>query len=141
MKPKPTKIKYLVAAIVLFAAALLNGGVSAQTPTPTPDEETIKVETLLINIPLVVSDRDGRHVGGLRKEDFTILLDGEKQKIEYFADAEAPVSVAIILDLSGSTRPISGRSGTRRRPSSKSSIRRDQAAVLTFDQFQKDRCH
>lgn len=137
MRPRPTKIKYLVAAIVLFAAALLNGGVSAQTPTPTPDEETIKVDTLLINIPLVVSDRDGRHVGGLKKEDFSILLDGEKQTIEYFADAEAPVSVAIILDLSGSTKPYLGKI----KEAAKAFVDRlnpgDQGAVLTFDQHSR----
>ena len=118
---------------VLCCLILVAFSISAQTT----DDAPIKVETTLINIPLVVSDRDGRHVGGLRKEDFTILLDGEKQEIEYFADAEAPVSVAIILDLSGSTRPYIQKI----RDAAKAFVEKlnpsDQAAVLTFDQFQK----
>src|SRR5947207_2521295 len=107
--------------------------VSAQTPVETP-EAPIKVETLLINIPLVVSDRDGRHIGGLAKEDFTILLDGEKQTIEYFADADESVSVAIIIDISGSTRPYLPSIRDAAKTFAAQLNPNDQGTVLTFDQ-------
>ncbi len=113
--------------------------VVGQTPTPAPveDDEPIRVETTLINIPFVVSDRDGRHVAGVKKEDVFVKLDGEDQPIEYFADSEAPVSVAIILDMSGSTRPHIGQI----RDAAKKFVDKlnpaDQAMVLTFDQRAK----
>ena len=95
MKDIRTKSNFVVIAIgCLFAIFVLN--LSAQTPVEAPDAP-IKVETVLINIPLVVSDREGRHIGGLTKDDFSILLDGEKQSIDYFADSEAPLSVAIVV--------------------------------------------
>lgn len=121
-----------------FLLALLTGVVISQiTPTPTPDDEPIKVDTLLINIPLVVSDRDGRYVGGLKKEDFTILLDGDKQEIEYFADAEAPVSVAIILDMSGSTRPYMRAIKDAAKAFVEKMNPADSGAIITFNQFNK----
>ncbi|MFT3745887.1 MAG: VWA domain-containing protein [Pyrinomonadaceae bacterium] len=124
--------------LVLFLSALFAAVSLAQTPTPTasptPDDEPIKVDTLLINIPMIVTDRDGRYVGGLKKDDFSIELDGVKQEIEYFADAEAPVSVAIILDMSGSTLPYIKAI----RDAAKAFVDKlnpaDQAVVMTFDQ-------
>ena len=115
----------------LFWFGVLSSGFYAQTP----DDEPIRVDTLLINIPLVVSDRDGRYVGGLRKEDFTILLDGEKQEIEYFGNSEAPVSVAIVLDMSGSTRPYLREIQTAAKTFVEKLNPADQGVLLTFDQF------
>jgi VWFA-related protein len=58
----------------------------------------------LISIPVSVSDREGRYISGLKKDDFTILQDGKKQKIELFATYEEPLSIALLLDTSGSTQ-------------------------------------
>jgi Ca-activated chloride channel homolog len=91
----------LVAGTVLFGGSSLIG----QTAKPTP-EDTIRVDTVLISIPVVVTDKSGRHVGGLKKSDFSITLDGQKQEIEYFADNDMPLTVAIVVDNSGSTAPF-----------------------------------
>lgn len=98
------KLHLAIILILLFTGA--NFG---QTPSSTPplsDDQPIRVDTLLVSIPVIASDRDGRNVAGLKKENFTILQDGEKQPIEFFADEEAPMNVAIIIDLSGSTAPV-----------------------------------
>src|SRR6187431_3011499 len=137
MTKREGKQRIWVFAVWAFAAACLCSVVSAQTPSPTPDDEPIKIDTLLINIPLVVSDRDGRHIGGLKKDDFSVLLDGEKQTIDYFADAEAPVNVAIIIDLSGSTRPVLGDIKNAAKTFVEKLSPSDQAMVMTFDQFRK----
>lgn len=70
------------------------------------DDEVIKVETNLVNVPVIVSDRNNRYVAGLKAENFTVLQDGQKQKIEYFVAEEAPISVAILLDTSRSTEAV-----------------------------------
>src|SRR4051812_25317922 len=50
---------------VYFVASL------AQTATTTPEDGTpIKVDTVLLNIPVIVSDRDGRNIPGLTKDNF-----------------------------------------------------------------------
>src|SRR3989454_6900869 len=64
----------------------------------------VRVRTRLISVPAVVMDRNGRYIANLRKEDFHIYEDGVEQKISYFASVEKPFTVALMLDVSGSTQ-------------------------------------
>ncbi len=59
-----------------------------------------------ISVPVSVSDRDGRYISGLEEEDFRILLDGKEQKITFFATEDEPVSIALLIDTSASTRGV-----------------------------------
>ena len=79
-----------------------SGVVRAQIET----EEVIKVETSLVTIPVIVSDRQSRYIPGLKSQNFSVFQDGEKQQIEFFAAEESPINVAILLDTSRSTQDI-----------------------------------
>ncbi len=78
----------------------------AQNPTPTPapvdPDERIRVKTDLVSLTLTVTDPYGRYVSGLSKGAFTIFDNNQEQEITYFSDADAPVSVGILFDVSGS---------------------------------------
>ena len=85
------------------------------TPTPnqpqtnTPVEEVdegdvVRVETQLVAVPAVVTDRTGRPLAGLRAENFAVFEDGKPQRVTNFATTEAPFEIALLLDTSGSTR-------------------------------------
>lgn len=86
------------------------------TPTPTPNTTTsteepveddggvIKVETTLVTTPVSVLDRNGRFISGLQAKDFKIFEDGVEQKVEYFNTTESPFTVALVLDMSNSTK-------------------------------------
>lgn len=82
----------------------------AQNPTPTPPPKVVdEKSTLIINEDLItlnvtVTDTYGRYVSGLKKNAFTVLDDDEKQEIEFFSDDDAPVSVGIVFDVSGSMK-------------------------------------
>jgi VWFA-related protein len=56
----------------------------------------------LVNVTATVTDEAGRFVGGLRKDDFTVYDDNERQEISYFSSERVPVSLGILLDASGS---------------------------------------
>jgi Ca-activated chloride channel homolog len=56
----------------------------------------------LINVTATVTDNEGRFVGDLRKEDFSVYEDGKPQSISQFARDRVPVSLGILLDASGS---------------------------------------
>jgi len=58
----------------------------------------------LITIPTTVMDRNGRYVANLRPEDFKIYENGVEQQVSYFASIEKPFTVALMLDVSGSTQ-------------------------------------
>ncbi|PYS50759.1 MAG: VWA domain-containing protein [Acidobacteria bacterium] len=58
--------------------------------------------TDLVTFTVTVTDSYGRYVSGLDKKAFKIFDDKEEQEIQYFSDDDAPVSVGIIFDVSGS---------------------------------------
>ncbi len=91
---------------------------SAQ-PTPTPlatpssaypiagsadDGEVIKVTTQLVSVPVRVMDRKGRFIGGLAKENFKVFENGQEQEIALFSNENEPFTVALVLDMSYSTK-------------------------------------
>jgi VWFA-related protein len=98
------------------SSPVLNDGEAQPTPTPINDDssvndddgDVIKIETSLVTLPVSVLDREGRFVAGLRKENFQVFEDGVQQKIEYFASVEQPFTVALLLDVSGSTEARAG---------------------------------
>ncbi|HMG72459.1 MAG TPA: VWA domain-containing protein [Pyrinomonadaceae bacterium] len=66
--------------------------------------DVVRVETQLVTVPAVVTDRTGRPLAGLRAENFVVLEDGKPQRVTNFATTEAPFEIALLLDTSGSTR-------------------------------------
>jgi VWFA-related protein len=58
----------------------------------------------LITVPAIVMDRDGRYIANLRKEDFVIYENGVEQNLSSFMSVEKPFTVALMLDVSGSTK-------------------------------------
>jgi VWFA-related protein len=78
-------------------------------PSPTPPAEevdegdVVRVETQLVTVPAVVTDKSGRPLAGLRAENFVMFEDGKEQHLTNFATTEAPFEIALLLDTSGST--------------------------------------
>lgn len=56
----------------------------------------------LVNVTATVTDERGRFVSGLRREDFAIREDGQPQRVTHFSSERVPVSLGIVLDVSGS---------------------------------------
>ena len=56
----------------------------------------------LINVSATVTDRRGRFVSGLDKDDFLVYEDGLLQTLSHFSRERVPVSLGIVLDTSGS---------------------------------------
>lgn len=67
------------------------------------DAEVEKVDTNLVSIPVVVSDRAGVYVPDMRKEEFTLLEDGVPQEVAFFSTVTQPFTVVLMLDTSAST--------------------------------------
>ena len=62
----------------------------------------IRMNVDMVLVPVTVTDPMNRLVTGLEQEDFQILENNGAQKIKSFAAEDAPVSIGIIFDLSGS---------------------------------------
>jgi Ca-activated chloride channel family protein len=103
----------------LFSLAVVCGLAAAQTVgpidakiattrvTPSPVElETheahLRIDASLVLIPVQVSTDLGAPITKLSKANFRILEDGVEQKITHFSMDDAPISIGVVFDSSGS---------------------------------------
>lgn len=82
--------------------ALLLGAAPCFSQAPPESGLNIVVNTTLVVIPVTVTDPSNRFVLGLEKDDFTLLEDNVEQRIVHFSGEDAPLSVGVIVDTSGS---------------------------------------
>src|SRR5215468_4515005 len=68
---------------------------------PTP-KANIRIDSTLVLIPVTVTDPMNRFVTGLEKENFKVFEDKKEQTISTFSSEDAPLSVGVIFDCSGS---------------------------------------
>ncbi len=87
--------------LLLIYISALAFDLSAQTDN---DDEVIRVDIQLVDVPIVVTDKIGKPILNLKQINFVIYEDGKKQDITEFAATNAPFEVALLLDTSGSTR-------------------------------------
>ena len=121
-------------SILVSAALLITGLCTFVSPQTKPSEDdTIRVETRLVNVPVVVSDRNGRYVSNLTQKDFTVFQDGQQMSIEFFAATDEPISVALLIDTSQSTRPVLDDIKDSARSFIKLLNPKDRAMIVSFD--------
>jgi len=77
-------------------------GLHATTPVSGQEGFRFRSGVELINVTATVTDRTGRFLPGLTKEDFVIYEDNQPVEITHFSADRTPVSLGIVLDTSGS---------------------------------------
>jgi VWFA-related protein len=116
MLPSSRNLLIISALSFCFASAAFaqdgvpaNGPQIAVTPRPKPPvkepvlpHSDIRVNATLVQIPVTVNDTLNRFVTGLDKENFKIYEDKVEQTITQFSSEDAPLSVGIVFDCSGS---------------------------------------
>jgi Ca-activated chloride channel homolog len=84
---------------------LVLGRTAGQAPPQDSTQDSgikLRVQTTLVQIPVAVTDSSNRFVLGLQKDDFHIFEDGVEQSIARFSGEDAPISVGLVFDESGS---------------------------------------
>ena len=71
-------------------------------PSLTTHTRPMRVDVNLVLVPVTVTDPDNRLVTGLEKENFQVTDAGVAQQIRHFSSEDAPVSIGVIFDVSGS---------------------------------------
>ncbi len=90
-------------AVVTMSTALAAPALWAQAETPT-----FQSGVKLVQVPVVVRDRDGHAVKGLHKEDFELLDKGKRQEIVSFAETRPGQQTAPDRSLPGTSSPAGG---------------------------------
>jgi VWFA-related protein len=110
-----------------------------QPPTPQPAKPTFRSAVDLVSIAAVVRDKRGRFARNLNQNDFIVEESGSRRDIvDFRADDNAPVRVALLFDVSGSMRMASRLEDARQAArhllgALQLGAERDEAAVFSFD--------
>ena len=129
-----------VAALVLApvgALAQRAGPRLMENVRKKPSEEhghAIKVDVNLVLVPVTVTDEMGRIVSGLGRDYFSVYDDTQEQPIVSFSSEDAPFSVGLVFDTSGSMR---GKLDIARRAAQafwQSANPEDEAFLVTFSE-------
>lgn len=67
-------------------------------------QAVISVRTELVTVPVVVTDRHGHRITGLRQEDFHVFEEGRPQPVAIFHHGDAPITIGLVVDRSQSMR-------------------------------------
>ena len=67
------------------------------------NDDTIKVETDLVTIPVRVTSKDSKPLTDLKRSEFRVFENGIEQPLAYFSNVDQPFTVALLLDMSYST--------------------------------------
>lgn len=87
--------------IVLLGLLIWGGEVRSQTAADQDD--VVRVESELTNLPFTVTDKQRRFVTTLRAEDVRVLEDGVPQTLFTFQrETDRPLAIAFLIDVSGS---------------------------------------
>lgn len=123
-----------------WACALVFGLWLACTPAGFAQEtdDVIKVNTDLVVLDAQVIDKKTNKVfGGLQKQDFELYEENIRQQIAYFSQDQLPLSILLLLDVSGSVRPIIGQIGEGANHALRHLKPEDEVAVMAFADYPK----
>lgn len=100
-------------ALILLGVTVFGQDKPGQSEEKTPVDKknlirgieeniSLRVNTHLVSLPVIVTDRKGNLVNGLERNDFSVYDDGALQKIELFSVDDSPASIVVLFDASGS---------------------------------------
>ena len=126
-------VVFSTALAVTLMTALYDGPLSAIEPQ---DQVTFRGGVDLVTATVSVRDRKGRVIRDLKQSDFEIIDSGVSRQIRTFESGESPVSLAVLVDISGSMSVGGNIERARSAVSVAMAALRngaDEAALFTFD--------
>ncbi|MDP9055580.1 MAG: VWA domain-containing protein [Acidobacteriota bacterium] len=142
MRSRRAPIQLLLAAVSLISAPFLWSAEDPAeiTPRAKPSEQTaplprasIRIDANVVLIPITVTDPLSRFVTGLDQESFKVFEDKLEQKVVSFGSEDAPLSIGIVFDSSGSMGPKLDKSRQAVSEFFKTANPEDEAFLVVFN--------
>ena len=94
-------MRSLLAVFCAFATVLL-GQSDPKDDSALKSATAFRADSTLVLVPVSVTDPNNRYVLGLEKDDLHLFEDGVEQKVTHFSNEDAPLSIGLLVDTSGS---------------------------------------
>ena len=124
------------ALVLLLASSQLSGQEPSPAQVRPAPQATFKSGVEVVTVSVSVRDDEGKVIRNLTRSDFEVLDSGFKKEIRDFFVGDSPVSLAILLDISGSMA-VGGNMDRAREAVAVATknLRRDtdEGALFTFD--------
>ncbi|MEK6322636.1 MAG: VWA domain-containing protein [Acidobacteriota bacterium] len=95
---------FLILAVASQAFATAAITASQQGQQKPSEEQPVRLNATLVQVPAIVTDRGGKFVTDLSRGDFTVYDDGKRQDISFFAAVKQPFHAVLVLDTSNSAQ-------------------------------------
>jgi VWFA-related protein len=95
-----------IAFLALGCLTVISSPVVGQSQLPPESPSVIRKQVNLVLVDVAVTDSKGHLISGLKESDFELLDEGVEQKLTHFSQDEIPLAIALVIDVSGSMRPI-----------------------------------
>lgn len=131
---------------IMFAGALMAPiafvsvhafGQALKTPEKTSEQDSgepvFSTETRLVQLPVTVSDKNGRLLTSLPQSAFQVFENGVPQTIKLFKREDVPISLGLIIDNSGSMREKRAAVESAALTLVKDSNKQDEVFVVNFN--------
>jgi Ca-activated chloride channel family protein len=100
-------MRYLAGGIFAVTVVSVAAAWAGDAPErATPEKAAFRADSTLVLVPVTVIDRRGAVVNGLASDAFTLAEDGDPRPIRSFNEEDTPVSMGVVLDVSGSRKGI-----------------------------------
>ena len=119
--------------LVVAALFLAPGAFTTRLGAQVEDEPTFRTDTRLVVLHASVVDNKGRLVTNLPREAFKVYENGVQQQLKIFRREDVPVSMALVVDNSGSMRDKRRRVESAAMALVKASNRQDEVMVVNFN--------
>src|SRR5262245_5223730 len=132
----PVALLVTITTLTMTSAAVSAQVAPPSTPVPGGPVATFKSGVDLVTVSVAVRDSRGRVIRDLTKSDFQVIDSGIARPIKDFYSGESPISLAILLDISGSMGVGGNMDRARdavRTVLTRLAARGDEAAFYTFD--------
>src|SRR6185503_14151280 len=124
---------FIITALLVFTTLAVHAQEKKPSPTPKPgqtpsvldQDEVVRISTELVQTDVMVFDKDGRFVNGLKQEEFELLVDGRPQPINFFE--------SVVTGGASETRALKAASGNKKsQPETGETVTSDRGRTILF---------
>ncbi|MFL6215115.1 MAG: VWA domain-containing protein [Blastocatellia bacterium] len=96
--------RFKLAAMLLLVISVTTGAAAQESHKPDDDQTPVRLNSTLVQVPAIVTDRAGKFVTDLTKPDFAVFEDGKRQEVALFTAIKQPFNAVLVLDTSNSAQ-------------------------------------